>query len=951
MDPTVIAVVTVIVAIVFGGIGWYYQHKTLQATKAAAEATNAGEPLPPSPSLPQLPSFNQVEERYRKHLVDMYQFLDFKGIVQLEKIPIRLPLETLFVSLRARPVFHEEDAEADRVAGRPLRLMDMEQSIREKMALRSERSQPGSIVELLKKRPGAVLLGDPGSGKSTVLKHLALLLATGSSLSSKPLPIIVPVAAYATALSKRGELSLQDYLAEYYRSVRGITDDLTEVFSSSLSSGRAVILLDGLDEVTDLDNRVFVTERVQDFYNWHRGKGNRFVITSRLVGYNEAPLTAEGLDHFVLLDFNRDEIGEFVRRWCSAFESASRGESAASQQAAEEERAKLTSAIFSNSSVERLAANPLLLTILALIHRQGTELPRRRVELYELYLKTLIGSWARARNLDGRPIGAMDDVEAIKLLSPLAYWMHAEKPSGTAREHELETHIAKYFTVKRGVGQDKAEDEARHFLNDIRRYAGLLTERGDRAFGFVHLTFEEYLAGREIVLQGQIDKKRSIDLLSKHLLDPAWHEVILLAIGYVSIVAKEEDTAALLVRGLLQEGLDPEYAGQNVVIAGECLRDIGIEGVGKPTWDFVLAKLQQILQDNQMKVHVRWQAGELLGSLGDPRLTGYEQVPELIPIGSGQFTMGTDPEHIESLVSQIQTVTLPADSEWVRDYWISSLRSEAPQHECKVRSFAIGRFPITNGQYKCFVAANPGLAVPTALNDRARPYAWDEKSRCYPQGKGNFPVVLVSWEEATSYCKWLSAITGRAFRLPTEVEWEYASRGKDGRLYPWGNDWDPLRANTIEQGAKGTVAVGCYPDGSSTFGAADTIGQVWEWTSTAWGKSSKEPDFAYPYKADEREHSLPDLWRLVRGGSWDDAAAFARCASRGPNTPAFRSHYIGFRIVEELESTDVSAENTTESRDDRAPTGSQTVVSEQPSVPGRTDETHDGDAQRIGVEE
>jgi len=262
--------------------------------------------------------------------------------------------------------------------------------------------------------------------------------------------------------------------------------------------------------------------------------------------------------------------------------------------------------------------------------------------------------------------------------------------------------------------------------------------------------------------------------------------------------------------------------------------------------------------------------------------------------------MGTEPAIIQSLAEQIRTVALPDEAAWVRDYWIACLRSEEPQHECVVDSFAIGRYPVTNAQYQRFIAASPDCPVPLAPNDRAQPYAWDQKLRTYPPGRSNFPVVLVSWDEATRYCQWLSQATQRRFRLPTEAEWEYSARGSDGQLYPWGLDWDPLRTNTIEQGAKAIVAVGCYPDGLSTFGVADLTGQAWEWTSTAWGRHWQEPEFAYPYSSDEREARLPERWRLVRGGSWDDAAAFARCASRGPNTQSFRSHYIGFRVVEDI---------------------------------------------------
>lgn len=570
MDP--LALAGLVAAVIFGASSWYYQH---HAHKSAKQLPKPGNTKGSDPQSSSIPVIDAIEARYRQHIVDTYQYLDFKGIVQLEKLPIRVSLDKVYVSLRARHLLpHNEEHDTAYLAGRAVQAPDLADALAEKVARRDQPLQSVQIEGALSTFPSMVLLGDPGAGKSTILKYLAVSSAKArtdeKAESPCRLPIILPVAAYAAALTRSGDLSIENYLPDYYREVRGITDDLTALFSSALASGKALILLDGLDEVTDLNQRVFIARRVQDFYNWHKARGNQFVITSRIVGYDEAPLSAEGLTHFVMLDFSRDEIKQFVSNWCSAFEMASRGSSATAHQSANDEQERLLAAICSNSSVERLAANPLLLTILALIHRQGTELPRRRVELYELYLKTLIGSWARARNLDGRPIGTMDEVEAVKLLAPLAYWMHSEKPSGTALEHEIRKQIVTYFLTRRNLSEDDAERLARQFLDDIRRFAGLLTERGSKAYGFVHLTFEEYLSGREIILRGQIDKQKSIDLICKHADDPVWREVIRLAVGYTSIVAKEEETAALLITGLLTPASLSESSvdnGHNVLIA------------------------------------------------------------------------------------------------------------------------------------------------------------------------------------------------------------------------------------------------------------------------------------------------------------------------------------------------------------------------------------------------
>ncbi|NWG35432.1 MAG: SUMF1/EgtB/PvdO family nonheme iron enzyme [Chloroflexi bacterium] len=205
---------------------------------------------------------------------------------------------------------------------------------------------------------------------------------------------------------------------------------------------------------------------------------------------------------------------------------------------------------------------------------------------------------------------------------------------------------------------------------------------------------------------------------------------------------------------------------------------------------------------------------------------------------------------------------------------------EKPQHTVEIpRDYWIGQFPVTNEQYDLFVQAQNGKHPVSN---------WQKKK--------DHPVVNVSWNDAQTYCQWLNGqiqnsefkILNLEIRLPTEAEWEKAARGEFGFEWPWGNEFDKNKCNSSEGGKKGTTPVGAYsPAGDSPYGAADMVGNVWEWTQSLWK--------GYPYNvSDGREDIKAGGGRVVRGGSFLNTSRVARCASRYRFNPAFRLPRSGF---------------------------------------------------------
>jgi len=212
--------------------------------------------------------------------------------------------------------------------------------------------------------------------------------------------------------------------------------------------------------------------------------------------------------------------------------------------------------------------------------------------------------------------------------------------------------------------------------------------------------------------------------------------------------------------------------------------------------------------------------------------------------------------------------------------------SERKRQSVETGTYRITKTLITNAQYLAFVEATghkaPGVSPKTWDGyglvhpyKRTRRHAW--KNGNPPSGRMDHPVVLVSIGDARAYAAWLSDRTRKTWRLPTEIEWEKAARGKEGRHFPWGDSFDPKKLNSHDLGPFDTLSVGRFPEGASPFGLLDPAGQVFEWTSTAAGKGRF----------------------IVKGGSWDDkGCGVCRPAARHSRPQYLKHILIGFRLVQ-----------------------------------------------------
>jgi len=268
---------------------------------------------------------------------------------------------------------------------------------------------------------------------------------------------------------------------------------------------------------------------------------------------------------------------------------------------------------------------------------------------------------------------------------------------------------------------------------------------------------------------------------------------------------------------------------------------------------------------------------------------------------------------------QIEFVSIPggeflmgSDSEIDKD----AFDNEKPQHRLVLNPYWIGRYPVTTDQFGVFVSET---GYRTVAEVEGFGWHWDTAYNRWIKIEGAYwrhpfglksnllskekhPVVQVSFRDALAFCGWLSNKVDGQVLIPSEAEWEKASRGRKGSIYPWGNEPPDEKKCNFNQNINDTTAVGYYsPQGDSEYGCSDMAGNVWEWTRSLWGVSVNHLEYTYPYnlldKHIEDINAGSNVHRIVRGGSWSQVSGRVRCAHRNRDVPDDRYTDQGFRCL------------------------------------------------------
>jgi len=755
-------------------------------------------------------------------------------------------LPELYIPIETRNPFYkpkEEDHKKSKSDKHLLESMDEPGPGKE-----SKPGEPPSIdIEGLMGRKKCILLrGGAGTGKTTLIKHLAYTVShdIGHASLKGYLSVMVFLKdlwlIYGEELQNtRKKLIFEELLSLYLEKDKCQLD--WETVSHYLDRQKALFLIDGLDEVPQ-HLREDLVDIIAKFQFQHNQ--NRFLLTGRPHGITGQAITRFGDDLHDIESLDDAKIKNFIKKWFRAISgrASGRGEVTADG---------MISDIRQHEHISAFTQNPLLLTAVCILYQDGKRIPEQRADLYNRIIDNLIHRRFNDPTQPGK------ENEILEFLMTLAF---------EAQKNNLKTiEITDALEILKNTSPKNKEERQGHYkqrilklFNEIEPRCGLFDCVGSDEIQFTHLTFQEFLAAKYMVYE-DIDWQ---PFLEKEW----WEETLLLYTGFISLDRKRtgNEIVKIILTTKAKQEKDEKKRRRLQFLGARAICDF--QSTKRDETVVSIAREQMIqLTESDAALEYRFRAGELLGGLGDTRINE----DNMVMVPAGEFIRGSD----------------EIDEE------------EKPVKRIYLDDFMIGVYPVTNREFKRFIDDNgyhrEEFWTPEGWQWRqeekiTEPGYWYHREWNGP----NFPVVVVSWYEAAAYAGWLSKITGKAYRLPSEAEWEKAARGTDGWKYPWGNEFDKNFCNSDESGLGRTSAVGIFPKGKSPYGCLDMAGNVWEWCADWFDKKyySKCP-VKNPPGPTEGSH------RVCRGGSWFGVAQYCACAVRDAYLPGDRGIVLGFRLA------------------------------------------------------
>jgi formylglycine-generating enzyme required for sulfatase activity len=720
-----------------------------------------------------------------------------------------------------------------------------------------------AVGEILKLKH-AVVLGEPGAGKTTTLWKLAGdLIPKALASPAERLPILIRLGKWTDE-----SMPLMTFLS-------GQLGDLGGELERLLAENRAVLLLDGLNELPAGQRKSKTIEIRELIKKW---PNLTTIISCRLLDYDRneldydrveiVPLDPVRIKQFVCGYLGQENGEKLFWRLAGkeAQETYGRFKQAVTGKIPEVDKVfwcdqELTKGITWGwfrednsywdqwirdrehpSSLMVLAKNPFMLMMLYSVYNEKTgTLPENRGQLFDVFAETLFE----------REKVTEEDLPLLKTgIARVAYEMQTRRTS--QKEGDSLTVLPRSEVTK--------------LLDE--RVIGIATRASILSPGeeirFTHQLLQEYFAVRFMDIEIKADRLHAskLWLAEKWWERNNWEEATVLLAGLYS------DDCTKIINWIAD--VNPEVASACIQRSGANCPPGTLEDL-KKRW---LPRLTDLKRDPDPRA--RAAVGRALGA------TGLDARPGV----------GTKVDENGVVLPDIDWVKIPAGEFW---YGHNDEEDNPPQ-KLKLGRFEISRYPLTYKQFQVFIDDPEGIG-----DQRWFAELTDDEVERQPSDQSfqfdNHPREEVSWYQAVAFCRWFSWRLGGEYaldridqwkvRLPTEYEWERAARGTDGRIYPYGNEFDPARGNAeIRIGQ--TSAVGIFPSGSSFDGVLDMSGNVWQWCQSS-------------YDPGEQSHRAAE--RVIRGGSWINNEIICRTVTRRRHASGYRYLNLGFRLSRTLPSS------------------------------------------------
>jgi formylglycine-generating enzyme required for sulfatase activity len=827
-------------------------------------------------------TYSEAISRYRDAMLAEHGTLAMVGFASTVRAPIQTT--SLYVDLRASA--HSHDGRLDKADAREEASMRMGTAPERSIDLRNALAKAAEVD-----RSCVLLRGYGGAGKTTFLKRLAVACVQEGGrhfeLAEEALPVLITVRKldgtdYGKSLSHLIEKSLPQHLRLPDRL------DRTE-FAQWLADQDEyplLLLLDGLDEAPSDQARNKLVERLPAWLTEH---DRRAVVSTRYAGYTKDVATALASTALVLdlQPFTPDQTAQFIRNWYGIVErhhdaiaGAQRGEAAAKDLIDRLQQPSVRA-----SRVVEFTANPLLLTILCIIHRDSTHLPEHRERLYRELVQVLLENWRRGKQMAVH----LTAEQSLKVLMPVAKFLHDQ----TGRTRASSTDLARVIAGPlRRIGWNRGADE---FLMAIRDDSGVLTGHSGDSYGFLHLGIQEYLAARAIEVELLDDPDQFVaraKAIAAHYGEPWWREVLLLLLAlperpffrylFAHIVELPAfGTESLLLDDCLSEAKEPEarpFVEFLQRTAGDKPRSADATANLRRRQIAAVCALRRL--ENRIEEDLVGQVmGPFAGRLGTTALDkelaallGFDGSEDVRAVVASWHPAYAARVHAERRHRSGLDLVLIQDGEFEMGSRNGmGFSDEQPRRLVRIaKPFLLARTPVTNAQYRLFVEATRHPA----------PDTWTDRRF----NGADQPVVGVSWEDAVAYCEWAG------LRLPTEAEWEYACRAGTKTEFWFGDDESKLGTYGWYGGNSDGQSRPVATKPASPWGLHDMHGNVWEWCEDWLGDYRKAPTDG---SAQQKDHGSGR--RVLRGGSWFLAAGLCRSASRIGWHPGSRDDGVGFR--------------------------------------------------------